>query len=351
MVRIPVPCITRNIMKKTSALLFLLCVSTAPLCAQEEIRFAELQLEGGEVLHDVRLISAEPDALRLEHRDGACRVKFDRLPENIQKQFKYDPVAAQAFAEEQRKKREERAAAEADARLSRLIADAAENQTRDVTASRISFYQTLESDAYDFITLESALQESIALLKEAGRADLAELLTSDLKVLRERQAHRAGDAQRKAQEALQARIRKLEQELQDQQRQQEADAQAARNARFIDPYYNSVYYPYYVNRPVYHVNGGTPCPPVRPAVSPWIQAYRPPVQLQQSSPYQRPYGNGIPTRTVQTYQQTVPQTRPAFTPAAQPAFQQVVPQVRKALPAKPEGQRMMPSPPVRTRTK
>ena len=93
-------------MKKTRFTLLILCLTGAALRA-EEVRFAEIKITGGDTLRDVVLLAAEPDGLRLQHRDGACRVKFERLPREVQEQFHYDPEAAVKYATARTKERAE----------------------------------------------------------------------------------------------------------------------------------------------------------------------------------------------------------------------------------------------------
>jgi hypothetical protein len=57
----------------------------------------------GRVYHDVTVIKVEPDAITILHHDGGALVPLGFLPADLQKRFKYDPVKAQAYADERAK--------------------------------------------------------------------------------------------------------------------------------------------------------------------------------------------------------------------------------------------------------
>ena len=196
--------------------------------------------------------------------------------------------------------------------MTELIARARAQQDRDVTQARITFYRLLDSDDYDYLALEKTLTDGIEQLTSAERQDLAVLLAADLKVLRDRQATRAGAAQRKERDAMQDRIRKLEDQLH-QEQQNDADQ---RITIYDQPYL----WPVYINRPVYVPS--EPCP--APVPSPWHQAFRPPTPAQPVAvPYSPrvtplPVARPVPTPVcpAPAYQPDKPAPRTAWTPAA-----------------------------------
>jgi hypothetical protein len=52
----------------------------------------------GKVLVNARILSVDPDGLRVSHEYGVSKVAFADLPEALRRQFPHDPVAAADFA-------------------------------------------------------------------------------------------------------------------------------------------------------------------------------------------------------------------------------------------------------------
>lgn len=71
-------------------------------CCNSESAFADdLKLTNGTVYKNVTVTKADPDGLRIIHSDGGGKVLFADLPEEIQKKYNYDPVAAQQYTAQQ----------------------------------------------------------------------------------------------------------------------------------------------------------------------------------------------------------------------------------------------------------
>lgn len=198
---------------KTLPLLLVLAVFAGRSAAQEKIKLADLTLEDGTVLKDTMVLKVEPDGLRLEHHDGVSKVKFENLPQEVQKRFTFDRDQAEKFREEKEIARATKAAAERKARVEELLRQRREVQDLDVARGREDFYRILEAGEYSYPQLDKALQQSIADLKEVGRKDLAAVLESDRKLLRERELTRPGEKARQEKEQLTARIRDLENQV------------------------------------------------------------------------------------------------------------------------------------------
>ncbi|HSI63012.1 MAG TPA: hypothetical protein VLE43_07830, partial [Candidatus Saccharimonadia bacterium] len=57
-----------------------------------------LQVKSGKVFANARVISVEPDGLRLSHDAGVSKIAFTDLPKSLAQQFPHDPDAAAEFA-------------------------------------------------------------------------------------------------------------------------------------------------------------------------------------------------------------------------------------------------------------
>ena len=198
---------------KTLPLLLCLAVFTGRTAAQERIKLADLILEDGTKLKDTVVLKVEPDGLRLEHKDGVSKVRFENLPEAVQKRFTFDLEQAKKFREEKETERANRAVKEHKARVEEMVRQQREVQEHDFATGREEFYRLLESGEYSYPQLDKALQENIAVLTEAGREDLAAQLEDDRRLLRERELIRPGEKARQDREQLLARIRDLENQV------------------------------------------------------------------------------------------------------------------------------------------
>ena len=256
---------------------------TGPAFAVEKIKLADLTLEDGTVLKETVVLKVEPDGLRLEHRDGVGKVKFESLPAAVRKQFSFDPDAAEKFREEKETERAVKAAEERKARVEALLHERREKQELDVARGREEFYRLLESGEYSFPQLDKALQDSIADLKAAGRKDLAAELEGDRKMLRERELVRPGENARREKDQLLARIRGLENEV----------AQINNAPQPVEVIHETGVIPIFVDRPI--VVGVPVCDPPRPQPQPCPPTVRPVNPGQPSPPAARPVNPNLPS--------------------------------------------------------
>lgn len=198
---------------KPLPLLLCLAIMAGHASAQEIIKLADVTLEDGTKLKDTVVLKVEPDGLRLEHKDGVSKVRFENLPKAVQKRFTFDHEQAKKYREEKETDRANKAVKEHKARVEEMLRQQREVQEHDFATGREEFYQLLESGEYSYPQLDRALQESIAVLTEAGREDLAAQLEDDRKLLRERELIRPGEKARQDREQLHARIRDLENQV------------------------------------------------------------------------------------------------------------------------------------------
>ena len=268
---------------KPLPLLLCLATLTGPALAGENIKLADITLEDGRVLKESVVLKVEPDGLRLEHRDGVSKVKFESLPEAVRKQFAFDQDKAEKFREEKETERAVRATEEHKARVEALLRERRAQQDLDVAKGREEFYRLLESGEYSFPQLDKVLQDSIADLKAAGRKDLAAELESDRKMLRERELTRPGENARKEKDQLLARIRDLENEV----------AQVKNAPQPVEVIYETGVIPVFVDRPI--VVGVPPCDPPRPQPQPCPPTVRPVNPGLPSPPPARPVNPNLPS--------------------------------------------------------
>ncbi len=198
---------------KTLSLLLCFAVIAGHTAAQEIIKLADVTLEDGTKLKDTVVLKVEPDGLRLEHKDGVSKVRFENLPKAVQKRFTFDHEQAKKYRKEKETERANKAVKEHKARVEEMVRQQREVQEHDFATGREEFYRLLESGEYSYPQLDKALLESIAVLTEAGREDLAGQLADDRKLLRERELIRPGEKARQDREQLLARIRDLENQV------------------------------------------------------------------------------------------------------------------------------------------
>ena len=225
---------------KPLPLLLCLALFAGRVAAQEKMKLANLTLADGTVLKNTMVLKVEPDGLRLEHHDGVSKVKFENLPEEVQKRFTFDRDHAEKFREEKEIERATRATAERKARVEELLRQRRELQELDVARGREEFYRLVEAGEYSYPQLDKALQDSIADLKEVGRKDLAAQLESDRKLLRERELTRPGEKARQEKEQLTARIRDLENQV----------AQINNRPQVVEAVQDVTTIPIFIDRPI-----------------------------------------------------------------------------------------------------
>ena len=219
------------------------------LAAPPDGGLGDVTLASGTVLKQAVVLKSEPDGLRLEHAHGVAKVKFEELPEALRQQYGFDPARAEAFRTEASRRAADEAAAERRRAAASVMEKEASQQEADVQRGREAFYSLLDAGGYNFAQVDKAMRDSIAILKEAGREDLAALLEEDRVNLRAREASRGNEADRREREQLLARIRDLEAQL-GVLNQQPAGVAVVQDTQFI---------PFFVDRPIV-VPTPVPCP-------------------------------------------------------------------------------------------
>lgn len=235
--------------------------------AKEKVKLDDFKLEDGSQFKNPLVLKVEPDGLRIEHSAGVCKVKFEDLPEELQKQFAFDRGQAEEFRQQQLAEKEAKAAAEHEARVNQILEQRREVQESDFERAREAFYSLVESNEYSYPQLDRQLKETAAIFKEAGRKDLASQIEADRKFLRERELVRPAETQRREREQLLTRIRDLENQIAV-LKNRPADVQVVRDTEVV---------PWIVDRPVIidrPVVQPVPCPPSsRPAPAPSRPSY------------------------------------------------------------------------------
>ena len=285
-------------------LLLPLTLAAAPLPPSPE-QLGDIRLNDGRTLLKVSLLRAEPDGLRLEHAAGVGKVAFEDLPKSLQSRFHFDPAKASAFRSAALEEDARRAAAETRRLASEVMQKEATNQESDVQRAREAFYQLLSDGGYNFAQVDKALRDSIAILKEANRPDLADLLEKDRATLSARETVRGTEASKHEREKLLTRIRDLEAQVAALQNRP-LDVAVVQQTDFI---------PFFVDRPVI-VPVPTPIPdlcppptrPIRPIQpSPLPISNLPISNLTNGIPYVLPAtGNRPVTQPIRVPQPNVP---------------------------------------------
>jgi hypothetical protein len=75
-------------------LLLVLLLASSPLHAEDWTTI------DGKIYRDVQVVKSEPDAITIVYRDGGALVPLAKLPTDLQKRFDYDPIKAEAAADE-----------------------------------------------------------------------------------------------------------------------------------------------------------------------------------------------------------------------------------------------------------
>lgn len=285
-------------------LLLPLTLTAAPLPPSPE-KLGDIRLNDGRTLLKVSLLRAEPDGLRLEHAAGVGKVAFEDLPKSLQSRFQFDPAKASAFRSAALEEDARRAAEETRRLASEVMQKEASRQESDVQRAREAFYQLLSDGGYNFAQVDKALRDSIAILKEANRPDLAELLEKDRATLAARETVRGTEESKREREKLLARIRDLEAQVAALQNRP-LDVAVVQQTDFI---------PFFVDRPVI-VPVPTPIPdpcppptrPIRPIQPSPVPITNLPISnLTNGIPYVLPAtGNRPVTQPIRVPQPNVP---------------------------------------------
>lgn len=280
-------------MKTLPLFCFLSLLAGTGLTAKEKMTYDDLLLEDGTTLKNVVVLKVEPDGLRLEHKNGVSKVKYEELPEMVQKQFTFDRDKATEFRVAQETARENKAAEERKARVEQILQQRRDEQDTDLQRAREAFYKVVEADEYSYPQLDKTLMDSISIFTEAGRKDLATILEEDRKLLREKELVRPGEKYRREREQLQERIRVLENQV---------------AGQINNPPVSVVeteWVPFWIDRPVIidrPVAVDPICPPGRPRVGPGSSVTRPgnvvhPAVPAPSAPAQPAYTPPSPPRS------------------------------------------------------
>lgn len=91
---------------KRSVLLLGLLLAAAPVFAAPQ-NYGTIATRNGRVFHDCKVTRIHPDGVSFTHRDGAAKIAFKDLPENLRREFRYDPQKEAEYQREQAALRKE----------------------------------------------------------------------------------------------------------------------------------------------------------------------------------------------------------------------------------------------------
>jgi hypothetical protein len=91
---------------KRSVLFLSLLLAVAPVVAAPQ-NYGTISTRNGRVFHDCKVMRIYPDGVSFTHRDGAAKIAFKDLPENLRKEFRYDPQKEKEYQREQAALRKE----------------------------------------------------------------------------------------------------------------------------------------------------------------------------------------------------------------------------------------------------
>jgi hypothetical protein len=299
-------------MKNLAIFCSLAAASSLALGESKPTTFATLELNGAAPLKNVTVLKVEPDGIRVEHEEGVAKVKFENLSEAVQKQFGFDTNKATEFREAKVAEAQVRRAAERAEALDAESKALRRQQDEDVAQGRKDFFALLKSENYDYAELDAALRDSVKLLKEAGRDDLAQVLEEDRAYLKDREAKRPTAAQLAERAQLLNRIQQLESQVAGLSRQPTHTTTIIEDRA-------SCSYPIYINRPVIVRLPEpivSPCPTPRPIIRPRPCPTPSPILTPQPLP---PY---MPTPIIvhNPYRTSSPSVPRMGTPVTQPQF-------------------------------
>lgn len=70
-------------------------------------KYGTIATRTGRVFHDCKIMRIYPDGVSFTHRDGAAKIAFKDLPEELRREFRYDPQKEAEYQREQAARREE----------------------------------------------------------------------------------------------------------------------------------------------------------------------------------------------------------------------------------------------------
>lgn len=80
---------------RITAFIFVLCVASLNATARV-MQLGEVRLDG-KTYTAAEVTKVEPDGLVITHSSGIARIPYEKLPEDLQKTFRFDPAQAQAY--------------------------------------------------------------------------------------------------------------------------------------------------------------------------------------------------------------------------------------------------------------
>jgi hypothetical protein len=243
------------------------CLTTGAIAAPEVKKpdeYATLSTSKGKTYEKAVVSAVDPDGLRIMHKDGAAKIPFEQLSEDLQKKYGFDPVKAVEFQAENKKALEL-----ADAEVRAYQAKEAEkvSQSEFQLLRRKLLVGILNNT--NLVGLMDSLQAQIAIYKAEGREEWVKLLEGDQELLRTRIALAPVRKMEEENARLQAQIENLNGALRDAERRRVVvvrdDPFTTRSYYVpnINPYYNPQYNPPVVvpRRPTV-----VPCPVPNPMV-------------------------------------------------------------------------------------
>lgn len=85
---------------KRSVLLATLLLSVLPAGAAPK-NYGTITTRNGKSFYECQVMHIYPDGVTFSHRNGAARIPFADLPENLRREFRYDPKAEAEYQKEQ----------------------------------------------------------------------------------------------------------------------------------------------------------------------------------------------------------------------------------------------------------
>lgn len=85
---------------KRSVLLIALLLSVVPASAAPK-NYGTITTRDGKSFYECQIVRVYPDGVSFTHRNGAAKIAFKDLPENLRREFRYDPQQEAAFQKEQ----------------------------------------------------------------------------------------------------------------------------------------------------------------------------------------------------------------------------------------------------------
>ncbi len=127
---------------KRIALILTLLLASPGLMAAESTR--TITTQSGKTFLNCKIVRVHPDGVSFTHRDGAAKIAFKELPENLRREFRYDPKKA---AEHQRAQAELRKQEAERARLREIAMEEKLMEAQMAEASYLAAAKTVYRSA------------------------------------------------------------------------------------------------------------------------------------------------------------------------------------------------------------